>query len=131
MVQRYDLKEDWVTGHIDLEKDADGDWVDYEDYKELDDYYQERLADADEEIEVLVARLAEVNAELLKYKDQFPDYVECANCGFQNGKAVNLGEFKTQERAAIANRLFNYWKSLGYDDIPTKPQRRQYIWRHK
>ena len=52
-------------------------------------------------------------------------------CGFQNGKAVNLGEFKTQERAAIANRLFNYWKSLGYDDIPTKPQRRQYIWRHK
>lgn len=49
----------------------------------------------------------------------------------QNGKAVNLGEFKTQERAAIANRLFNYWKSLGYDDIPTKPQRRQYIWRHK
>lgn len=29
-------------------------------------------------------------------------------CGFQNGKAVNLGEFKTQERAAIANRLFNY-----------------------
>lgn len=52
-------------------------------------------------------------------------------CGFQNGKAVNLGEFKTKERAAIANRLFNYWKSLGYDDIPTKPQRRQYIWRHK
>lgn len=52
-------------------------------------------------------------------------------CGFQNGKAVNLGEFKTQERAAIANRLFNYWKSLGYEDIPTKPQRRQYIWRHK
>ncbi|UCR81078.1 hypothetical protein [Escherichia phage ULINTec2] len=44
---------------------------------------------------------------------------------------MNLGEFKTQERAAIANRLFNYWKSLGYDDIPTKPQRRQYIWRHK
>lgn len=38
-------------------------------------------------------------------------------CGFQNGKAVNLGEFKTQERAAIANRLFNYWKSLGYEDM--------------
>lgn len=31
MVQRYDLKEDWVTGHIDLEEDADGDWVGYED----------------------------------------------------------------------------------------------------
>ena len=52
-------------------------------------------------------------------------------CGYQNGKAVNLGEFKTKGRAAIANRIFNYWKSLGYEDIPTKPQRRQYIWRHK
>lgn len=56
MVQRYDLKEDWVTGHIDLEEDADGDWVGYEDYAKLE-------------------------AELQKYKDQFPDYVECVNCG--------------------------------------------------
>lgn len=24
---------------------------------------------------------AELEAELQKYKDQFPDYVECANCG--------------------------------------------------
>lgn len=37
MVQRYDLKEDWVTGHIDLEKDVDGDWVRYEDFAELAD----------------------------------------------------------------------------------------------
>ena len=81
MVQRYDLKEDCVTGHIDLEKDADGDWVDYEDYKELDDDFQDYITTTDMEIEGLVARLAEVNAELLKYKDQFPDYVECANCG--------------------------------------------------
>ena len=36
MVQRYDLKEDCVTGHIDLEKDADGDWVRYGDYAELE-----------------------------------------------------------------------------------------------
>lgn len=34
----------------------DGDWVGYEDYAKLE-------------------------AELQKYKDQFPDYVECANCG--------------------------------------------------
>ena len=24
---------------------------------------------------------AKLEAELYKYKDQFPDYVECANCG--------------------------------------------------
>lgn len=81
MVQRYDLKEDCVTGHIDLEKDADGDWVRYGDYKELDGSFQDYIATTDMEIEGLVSRLAEVNAELQKYKDQFPDYVECANCG--------------------------------------------------
>lgn len=36
--------------------DADGSYVKYEDYARLE-------------------------AELQKYKDQFPDYVECANCG--------------------------------------------------
>lgn len=81
MVQRYDLKEDCVTGHIDLEKDSDGGWVRYEDYKELDDSFQDYITTTDMEIEGLVSRLAEVNAELQKYKDQFPDYVECANCG--------------------------------------------------
>ena len=81
MVQRYDLKEDCVTGHIDLEKDADGDWVRYGDYKELDNSFQDYITTTDMEIEGLVSRLAEVNAELQKYKDQYPDYVECANCG--------------------------------------------------
>lgn len=81
MVQRYDLKEDCVTRHIDLEKDADGDWVRYGDYKELDGSFQDYITATDMEIEGLVAGLAEVNAELQKYKDQFPDYVECANCG--------------------------------------------------
>lgn len=47
-------------------------------------------------------------------------------CGFQDNKAVNLGNFKTTKRAAIANRLFNYWKSLGYENIPTKPELRPY-----
>lgn len=81
MVQRYDLKEDCVTGHIDLEKDADGHWVSYEDYKELDDRLQDYVTETEMGVAELVARLAEVNAELQKYKDQFPDYVECANCG--------------------------------------------------
>lgn len=35
MVQRYELKEDCVTGHIDLEEDTDGGWVSYEDYEGL------------------------------------------------------------------------------------------------
>lgn len=35
---------------------CDGEYVSYEDYAKLE-------------------------AELQKYKDQFPDYVECANCG--------------------------------------------------
>lgn len=65
------------------------------------------------------------------YRELVERYGVFRACASQNGKTVNLGEFKTQERAAIANRLFNYWKSLGYEDIPTKPQRRQYIRRHK
>lgn len=81
MVQRYELKEDCVTGHIDLEKDADGDWVGYEYYKDLDDSFQDYVVTTEMEVAELVSRLAEVNAELQKYKDQFPDYVECANCG--------------------------------------------------
>ena len=84
MVQRYDLKEDWVTGHIDLEKDADGDWVDYEDYAELERKFNElrtwRTQMLNDAFDFLVwAEKAE--AELQKYKGQFPDYVECANCG--------------------------------------------------
>lgn len=80
MVQRYEVKA-WGLPEPEMAEYAYGDYVAYDSYKELDDYYRERLADADKEIEGLVARLAEVNAELQKYKDQFPDYVECANCG--------------------------------------------------
>lgn len=60
------------------------DWVEVvrcEDYKKLDDSFRDYITTTDMEIEWLVSRLAEVNAELQKYKDQFPDYVECANCG--------------------------------------------------
>lgn len=61
--------------------DRNGKWVKFEDYKELDDSFQDYIPTTDMDIEGLVARLAEVNAELQKYKDQFPGYVECANCG--------------------------------------------------
>lgn len=85
MVQRYDLVGD-MDGNCNLnearmEKSDDGIYVYYRDYKELDDSFQDYITTTDMEIEELVARLAEVNAELQKYKDQFPDYVECANCG--------------------------------------------------
>lgn len=79
MVRKYEVRGTELGGDAFYE-----DWVEvvrYEDYKELDGYYRDRLSDAEEEIEWLVARRAEVNAELQKYKDQFPDYVECANCG--------------------------------------------------
>lgn len=75
MVQRYLLQGGLIGPH------DDGDWVGYEDYKDLDDDFQDYITTTDMEIEGLVSRLAEVNAELQKYKDQFPDYVECANCG--------------------------------------------------
>ena len=79
MVQRYELSEKW--GQPEMAKYDYGDYVEYDSYKELDDSFQDYITTTDMEIEGLVARLAEVNAELQKYKDQFPDYVECANCG--------------------------------------------------
>ena len=79
MVQRYELSEKW--GQPEMAKYDWGDYVEYDSYKELDDSFQDYITTTDMEIEGLVARLAEVNAELQKYKDQFPDYVECANCG--------------------------------------------------
>ena len=51
MVARKGFYED---GHFDSKVNAE--YVTYEDYEKLE-------------------------AELQKYKDQFPDYVECANCG--------------------------------------------------
>lgn len=86
MVQRYELSEKW--GQPEMAKYDWGDYVEYDSYKELDDSYkelddsfQDYITTTDMEIDGLVSRLAEVNAELQKYKDQFPDYVECANCG--------------------------------------------------
>lgn len=85
MVRKYDLVGG-MGGNCNLnearmEKSDDGIYVYYRDYKELDDSFQDYITTTDMEIEGLVSRLAEVNAELQKYKDQFPDYVECANCG--------------------------------------------------
>ena len=79
MVHRYELSD--KRGQPEMAKYDWGDYVEYDSYKELDDSFQDYITTTDMEIEGLVSRLAEVNAELQKYKDQFPDYVECANCG--------------------------------------------------
>ena len=79
MARKYEVRGTELGGYAFYE-----DWVEvvrYEDYKELDDSFQDYITTTDMEIEGLVSRLAEVKAELQKYKDQFPDYVECANCG--------------------------------------------------
>ena len=55
MVQRYELELYHCNGG-EMEPCDEGCYVEYEDYAKLE-------------------------AELQKYKDQFPDYVECANCG--------------------------------------------------
>lgn len=78
MVQGYSFERYSTT---ELTESVLVDFVKYKDYKELDDSFRDYITATDMEIEGLVSRLAEVNAELQKYKDQFPDYVECANCG--------------------------------------------------
>lgn len=78
MVQRYLLQGGLIGPH------DDGDWVGYEDYEELERKFKELMA---WRVQVLndafsfLARAEKAEAELQKYKDQFPDYVECANCG--------------------------------------------------
>lgn len=80
MVQRYELELYHCNGG-EMEPCDEGGYVEYDSYKELDDRFQDYVIETEMEVAELVARLAEVNSELQKYKDQFPDYVECANCG--------------------------------------------------
>ena len=78
MVMRYKFNDVVSPG---MYPERDGNYVKYEDYAELDDSFQDYIVTTEMEVAELVARLAEVNAELQKYEDQFPDYIECANCG--------------------------------------------------
>lgn len=79
MVIRKGFYED---GNFDSK--VNGEYVSYEDYAELERKFNElrtwrtqMLNDAFDFLEWA----AKAEAELQKYKDQFPDYVECANCG--------------------------------------------------
>ncbi|WPJ70193.1 hypothetical protein orfRA140_00046c [Salmonella phage RA140] len=66
MVQRYSNNGFCVV-------DADGRYVSYEDYAKLERKFNDAFD--------FLTRAEKAEAELQKYKDQFPDYVECANCG--------------------------------------------------
>ena len=82
MVQRYEAYGyDW---EMEVYKCDAGNLVRYEDYAKLERKFKELMA---WRVQVLndafsfLARAEKAEAELQKYKDQFPDYVECANCG--------------------------------------------------
>lgn len=82
MVQRYEAYGyDW---EMEVYKCDDGNLVRYEDYAKLERKLNELMAGR---VQILndafsfLARAEKAEAELQKYKDQHPDYVECANCG--------------------------------------------------
>lgn len=92
MVQRYDLVGD-MDGNCNLnearmEKSDDGIFVRYSDYIKLEaelsglkEWRAQVIGIALKASEEARTRIDNLEAELQKYKDQFPDYVECANCG--------------------------------------------------
>lgn len=82
MVQRYETYGfDW---ELEVYKCDAGNLVSYEDYAKLERKFNELLT---WRVQILndafsfLTRAEKAEAELQKYKDQFPDYVECANCG--------------------------------------------------
>lgn len=75
MVQRYN------ASYNDYYENDAGEFVSYEDYAKLEAGFKGYKASAYVVAEQYVGVIKELEAELQKYKDQFPDYVECANCG--------------------------------------------------
>lgn len=78
MVRKFDL----VSGY--MQEWSEGEWVTHEDYAKLERKFNElmtwRVQMLNDAFSFLT-RAEKAEAELQKYKDQFPDYVECANCG--------------------------------------------------
>lgn len=77
MVQRYDV---WYAEDI-FKNSHDGTYVKYEDYAKLEADFKAYKASAYTVAEQYAGVIKELEAELQKYKDKSPDYVECANCG--------------------------------------------------
>lgn len=76
MVQRYSYNP-----MFGFTPDVEGGLVLYEDYAKLEADFKAYKASAYMVAEQYAGVIKELEAELQKYKDQFPDYVECANCG--------------------------------------------------
>ncbi|WPK33138.1 hypothetical protein [Escherichia phage AV104] len=74
MVQRYN------ASYNDYYENDAGEFVSYEDYVKLEADFKAYKASAYMVAEQYAGVIKELEAELQKYKDQFPDYVECANC---------------------------------------------------
>lgn len=91
MVQRYDV---WCIEDI-FKNSHDGSYVKYEDYAKLE-------------------------AELQKYKDQFPDYVECANCGsITHVEGVEDAMGQSGRREEDAQECKHEWVMHDVDDFQT------------
>ena len=83
MVQRYELELFPQKGGS-VNPCDDGGYVEYEDYAKLERKFNELMAWRTQILNDAFdswTRAERAEAELQKYKDQFPDYVECANCG--------------------------------------------------
>lgn len=80
MVQRYEVNA-WGLPEPEMTEYAYGDYVEYDAYLKLEADFKAYKASAYTVAEQYAGVIKELEAELQKYKDQFPDYVECANCG--------------------------------------------------
>lgn len=86
MVRKYEVRGTELGGDAFYE-----DWVElvrYEDYAKLEaelsglkEWRAQVIDVALKASEEARTKIDNLEAELQKYKDQFPDYVECANCG--------------------------------------------------
>lgn len=53
-----------------------------------------------------------------------------AYCGVGDNR-VKVGNFPTQARALIAQKIYEHWMAQGYTDIPNKPDTRMWTrWSH-
>lgn len=85
MVMRYKFNDVVSPG---MYPERDGNYVKYEDYAKLEaelsglkEWRAQVIGIALKASEEARTKINNLEAELQKYKDQFPGYVECANCG--------------------------------------------------
>lgn len=78
------------------------------------------VAPCDEGHWVLYNDYVKLEAELQKYKDQFPDYVECANCGsIAHVEGVEDATGQSGCRKEDAQECKHEWVMHDVDDFQT------------